>query len=136
MICFEKSADSAYFGHNGDQTTMNRKRKVDFFESLGITLITFEVKPSIQKGSFGSAVSSQSIVTLSAKDNQKLSKILSKGSERPVSWNEYQKKSENKNTKNKYKYFLELNFVGVNILFALIYLNRNNDLKRFNARKY
>ena len=136
MICFEKSADSAYFGHNGDQTTMNPKRKVDFFESLGITLITFEVKPSIQKGSFGSTVSSQSIVTLSAKDNQKLSKILSKGSERPVSWNEYQTKSENKNTKNKYKYFLELNFVGVNILFALIYLNRNNDLKRFNARKY
>ena len=136
MICFEKSADSVYFGQNGGQTTMNRKRKVDFFERLGITLIIFEVKPSIQKGSNGSAVNSQSIVTLSAKDNQKLSKILSKGFERPISWNEYKTKSENKNTKNEYKYFLELNFAGVNILFALIYLNRNNDVKRFNARKY
>ena len=58
MICFEKSADSVYFGHNGGQTTMNRKRKVDFFESLGITLIIFEVTPSIQKGSYGSAVNS------------------------------------------------------------------------------
>ena len=115
---------------------MNRKRKVDFFERLGITLIIFEVKPSIQKGSNESAVNSQSIVTLSAKDNQKLSKILSKGLERPISRNEYKTKSENKNTKNEYKYFLELNFAGVNILFALIYLNRNNDVKRFNARKY
>ena len=46
------------------------------------------------------------------------------------------KKIENKNTTNKYRYFLESNFVGVNRLFALIYLNRNNDVKRFNAQKY
>ena len=58
MICFEKSADSVYFGQNEGQTTMNRKRKVDFFERLGITLIIFEVKPSIQKGSNESAVNS------------------------------------------------------------------------------
>ena len=43
-ICFEKSADSAYFGHNGSQTTMSRKGKVDF---LGTILIIFEVKLSI-----------------------------------------------------------------------------------------
>ena len=34
MICFEKSADSAYFGHNGGQTTMSRKVKVDFLKIL------------------------------------------------------------------------------------------------------
>ena len=48
-ICFEKSADSACFGHNGGQTIMSQKGKVDFFESLGIILVIFEVKPSIQK---------------------------------------------------------------------------------------
>ena len=38
------------------------------------------------------------VVTLSAKDNNKLSKLLSKGFERSVYWNEYKTKSENKNT--------------------------------------
>ena len=76
------------------------------------------------------------VVTLSAKDNQKLSKLLSKRSETSVSWNEYKTKSENKNTTNEYRYFFESNFLGVNRLFALIYLNRNKDVKRFNARKY
>ena len=60
-ICFKKSADSAYFGHYSGQTTMSRKGKVDFFESLGVILIITEVKPSIQKSAYGSAVSSYSI---------------------------------------------------------------------------
>ena len=30
---------------------------------------------------------------------------------------------------NEYRYFLESNFVGVNRLFVLVYLNRNNDVK-------
>ena len=38
------------------------------------------------------------VVTLSAKDNQELSKLLSKGFERSVYWNQYKIKSENKNT--------------------------------------
>ena len=37
------------------------------------------------------------VITLSAKDNQKLS-ILSKAIERSVYWNEYETKCENKNT--------------------------------------
>ena len=37
------------------------------------------------------------VVTLSAKDNQKLSKLLGKESERSVYWNEYNTKSENRN---------------------------------------
>ena len=62
------------------------------------------------------------VVTFSAKDNKKLSKLLSKGSEPSIYWNEYTAKSENKNTTNKYRYFLESNFVGFNILFVLVYL--------------
>ena len=38
--------------------TMTQIGRVDFFESLGIILIIFEVKLFIQKGAYGSAVSS------------------------------------------------------------------------------
>ena len=58
------------------------------------------------------------VVTLPIRDNQKLLKRLSKGFERSVYWNEYKTKSENKNTTNEYRYFLESNFVGVNGLFV------------------
>ena len=40
------------------------------------------------------------VVTLLAKYNQKLSKLLGKRFERSVYWNEYKTKSENKNTAN------------------------------------
>ena len=62
-------------------------------------------------------------VTLSVKDNRKLSKFsknLSKGLE-TSEWNEYKTKSESKNAINEYRYFIESNFVGVNILFVLVY---------------
>ena len=75
-------------------------------------------------------------VTLSARENQKVSKLLSKRFERLVYWNEYKTKTENKNTTNEFRYFLKPNFVGVNRLFVLIYWNRNDNLKRFNDRKY
>ena len=75
-------------------------------------------------------------VLLRVRDNQKLSKLLSKGFERSVSWNEYKTKSEIKNTAIEYRYFLESNFVGVHRLFALVYKNEINNAKRFNARKY
>ena len=41
------------------------------------------------------------VVTLSAKDNQKQSKPLSKGLERSMYWNEYKIKSENKTVANE-----------------------------------
>ena len=47
-----------------------------------------------------------SVVTLSARENQKLSKRLSKGFERPVYWNEYKTKTENKNMTDEFRYFL------------------------------
>ena len=49
------------------------------------------------------------------------SKILSKGFERSVYWNEYNK-IKNKNTTNEYICFLKSNSVGVNIRF-LVYSN-------------
>ena len=48
-----------------------------------------------------------SILSLYTRVNQNLSKIY---------WNEYKTKSENKNTTNEYRYFLESNFVIVNRL--------------------
>ena len=41
------------------------------------------------------------VVILSTKNSQKLSKLLSKGSERSVYWSEYKAKSENQNLTNK-----------------------------------
>ena len=62
--------------------------------------------------------------------------ILSKRFERSVYWNGYKTKSENKNTTSEYRYFLESNFVGVNRLFVLVYTNKDNNAKRFNAQKF
>ena len=53
-------------------------------------------------------------VTLSGRDNQNLSKPFSKWLERSVYWNEYKTKSEKRKTSNKYRYFIESNFVEVN----------------------
>ena len=50
-----------------------------------------------------------SVITLSGKDDQKLSKILSKRFERSVYWSDYKRKCENENTTNEYRYFLESN---------------------------
>ena len=63
------------------------------------------------------------VATLSARHIQKLTKILSKGFERSVYWNEYKTKNENKNTTAEFRYFLELNFVVFNRLFVLVYTN-------------
>ena len=62
------------------------------------------------------------VVTLSTRDNQKLSKFLGKGYQRSVYWNEFKTKSDNKNATNEFRYFLKLNFVGVNSLFVLVYI--------------
>ena len=56
--------------------------------------------------------------------------------ERSIYWNDYKTKAENKNTTNEFRYFPETNFVGINRLFVLVSLNRNDKVKRFNARKH
>ena len=50
--------------------------------------------------------------------------------------NEYKIKSENKNTTNEYRYFLESDFVGVSRLFVLVYSNQDDNAKRYKARWY
>ena len=76
-----------------------------------------------------------SVVTLSAKDNQKLSKRLSAGFERSIYWNEFKTKSENKNTTNEYRYFLESSFVEVcrSEQIVLVYSNHGDNAKRYRA---
>ena len=36
----------------------------------------------------------------------------------------------------QYRYFLESNFVGVNRLFSLVYLNKNLDLRLFKTHNH
>ena len=74
------------------------------------------------------------VVTLPARDNRKLSKLLSKGFERSVYWNEYRTKSDF--TTNEFRFFLESNFVGANRLFALVYTNKDAASKRFKGERY
>ena len=76
------------------------------------------------------------VVTLSTRDNQKLSKHLSKGFERSVNWNESKTKSDNKNTTNELRFFLESNFVGVNRWFVLVCINQDATSKKFKAKRY
>ena len=73
------------------------------------------------------------VVTLSARDNQKLSTLFSKGFNRSVYWNEYQAKSDNKNTANEFIFLFGSNLVGINRLFVLVYTNQDAASKRFKA---
>ena len=75
------------------------------------------------------------VVILSTKENQELSKFLSKGFNRSVYWNEYETKSERKTTTSEHRYFLQSRFVGVNKLFVLVYSNQENIL-RYIAKRY
>ena len=63
---------------------------------------------------------------LSARDNQKLSTHLSKRFERLIYWNQFKTKNKSKNTTN---------FVGVNRSFNLVYLNQDDNAKRFKTRR-
>ena len=84
------------------------------------------------------------IVTLSAEDNVKLSKLLSEGFERTVYWNEY-KVIDNKvveiaaNNEEKYiRELLDSSWQGVKRLFVLAYNNTagNNQVSVDSYKKY
>ena len=60
-------------------------------------------------------------VSLSMKNNKKLSKLLSKGFEKSLYWNEYKTKTKNKDTTNEFRCFLESHFVGAKRLFFGLY---------------
>ena len=69
------------------------------------------------------------VVTLRAKEKQKLIKHLSKEFERSIYWNEYETKTER--ATNEYWYFLESKFVG-----GLLYSNQDVNSKRYISQKY
>ena len=69
-----------------------------------------------------------------AKDNQKVSKLFRKGLEGSAFWNEFKAKCEDKNTTNKYRYFLKSNFIWVNWLF--INKSRCQFEKIYKTRRY
>ena len=71
---------------------------------------------------------------VSARDNQKLSKLHSKGFERSICWNEDKTKSDNKNTTNEFKYCLELNFLRGNRPFVLVYWNEDAASKNLKLK--
>ena len=84
------------------------------------------------------------IVTLSAEDNAKLSKLLSEGFKRPGHWNKY-KVIHNKlvesaaNNGEKYiRELLDLSYQGLKILFVLAYDNTagNNQVSIDSYKNY
>ena len=76
------------------------------------------------------------VVTLSAKDNKKLSKLLRTEFERSVYWNKFKTKNENKNAANEYIYFLGSNFIGVDRLLVLVYSNQDSNSRSFKTQRY
>ena len=75
------------------------------------------------------------VANLSGGDNKKLQKLVSKGFERSVYWNEYKAKSENKD-KNEYRYFSESISFGVNRLYVLVYSNKDDHSERSKTRRF
>ena len=69
-------------------------------------------------------------MTLSVKDDQKLSKLFTKEFKEVLYRNEYKTKSENKNTANEHRYFLESNFLEVNRVLVLTYSNADDIAKK------
>ena len=81
------------------------------------------------------------VVTLSAKDNENLTKQLDEAFKRSVYWNEYQSKIETKTAddNNVIRFHLDATFKGVNRLFVLAFgYTENGDKKveRNSHRKY
>ena len=72
------------------------------------------------------------IVTLSSKDNAKLAKLLESEFNRPVYWNEYQKKIETRNldSNNLTRFLLDASFQGVRRLFVLGFDNTESGAKK------
>ena len=63
-----------------------------------------------------------------SKDNQKLSKLLSRRFKKSVYWNEYKIKNENQDTPSEYRYSLKSIFKGANY-------KEDEDYKKVKIRK-
>ena len=81
------------------------------------------------------------IVTLSTKDNVKLTKELNKGFKRSVYWNQHktEMKRRDLNNNNRLRILLDASFEGVKKLFVLAFDNTDNsnkNVERDSHRKY
>ena len=77
-------------------------------------------------------------IVTSSKDNAKLVKLLESGFNRPVYWNEYQTKSETRNSDNNNitRFYLDASFEGVRRLFVLVFNNTEGDAKKVERKSY
>ena len=142
---------------NGVKIAVPLKYLSNFLRSLEMPLINFKVEISskwIENCMLTSANTATfkiadaklyiPVVTLSSEDNEKLSKLLSKGFKRKIYWNEY-KVIPNKiveiAAEHEEKYIRELldsSWQGVKGLFALAYNNTegNNQVSIDSFKKY
>ena len=76
------------------------------------------------------------VVTLSAEDNAKLSKLLTEGFKRSVYWNKYKVIPEKiYNANDNIRILIDPSWQGMNRLFVLAYLNDNTSIVN-SHRKY
>ena len=80
------------------------------------------------------------IVTLSAEDNVKLSKLLDEGFKKPIYWNQYKVIPDKTYVSNEYiRKWIHSSYEGVKRLFVLAYDNANgitpNSQKRYQQDK-
>ena len=77
------------------------------------------------------------IVTLSAEDNVKLSKLLGEGFKRPIYWNQYKVIPNKTYSANGYiRELLDSSYQGVKRLFVLAYDNANGITPNFHKRYF
>ena len=85
-------------------------------------------------------VSSFKVVTLSTKDNVKLTKQLNEGFKRLVYWNEYKSKIDLKDLNNNevtdIRIYLDAYFQGVKRLFVLAFDDTNNGANKVERNSY
>ena len=145
---------------NGVKIAVPFKYLSNFWRSLEMRLINCKVELSLtwNKNCILSSVADDStfaitdtklyvpVVTLKTEDNTKLSKLLSKGFKRPISWNEY-KVTPNKNyDENEYiRERLDASIQGVRKLFVFAHVahddgtensHRKNALPRMIIKNY
>ena len=77
------------------------------------------------------------VVTLSTKDNVKLSKLLSERFKRPVYWNKYNIIPNKTYDENDYiRELIDASYQGVKRLFALAYIYRSDVVTADSHRRY
>ena len=65
------------------------------------------------------------VVTLSAKNDNKLLEQLKTGFKRTIKWNKYRSEMSNQAKNNNLNYLIDLTFTNVNGLFVLLFENEN-----------